>query len=55
MQKIESATFRNWLKKLKDDTGKARIVARINRLLEGLPGDVAPATGCISTSKATRW
>lgn len=42
MRKIESATFRNWLKKLKDDTGKARIVARINRLMEGLPGDVAP-------------
>jgi putative addiction module killer protein len=30
------------LKKLKDDTGKARILARINRLMEGLPGDVSP-------------
>ena len=30
------------MKKLKDKTGKARIVARINRLIEGLPGDVAP-------------
>ncbi|MGF6693355.1 putative addiction module killer protein [Metapseudomonas resinovorans] len=42
MKKIESSTFRTWLKKLKDDTGKARIVARINRLMEGLPGDVSP-------------
>lgn len=42
MKRIESRTFRKWLGKLKDETGKARIVARINRLLEGLPGDVAP-------------
>lgn len=41
MEKIESGTFRSWLKKLKDDTGRARIVARINRLMEGFPGDVA--------------
>lgn len=42
MKKIESAKFRTWLHNLKDNAGKARIVARINRLLEGLPGDVAP-------------
>lgn len=42
MKKIESGKFSSWLKKLKDNTGKARIVARINRLLEGLPGDIAP-------------
>ena len=42
MKKIESGKFRRWLKKLKDETGKARIVARINRLMEGLPGDVSP-------------
>ena len=29
------------MKKLKDETGKTRIIARINRLKEGLPGDVA--------------
>ena len=39
---MESGTFRKWLHKLKDETGKARIIACINRLLEGLPGDVAP-------------
>ena len=38
---VESGKFKQWLKKLKDETGKARIVARINRLVEGLPGDVA--------------
>ncbi|MDH1011704.1 type II toxin-antitoxin system RelE/ParE family toxin [Pseudomonas nicosulfuronedens] len=42
MRRIESAQFRSWLQKLKDNTGRARIVARINRLLEGLPGDMAP-------------
>ncbi|UVM71097.1 MULTISPECIES: type II toxin-antitoxin system RelE/ParE family toxin [Pseudomonas] len=42
MKKIESSKFRSWLKKLKDDTGRARITSRINRLIEGLPGDVAP-------------
>ena len=42
MTKVESGKFRRWLKKLKDETGKARIVARINRLMEGLPGDVSP-------------
>ena len=42
MKKIESGKFRRWLKKLKDEKGKARIIARINRIMEGLPGDVAP-------------
>lgn len=41
MKIVESGKFKQWLKKLKDETGKARIVARINRLVEGLPGDVA--------------
>ncbi|WP_323115051.1 type II toxin-antitoxin system RelE/ParE family toxin [Pseudomonas guariconensis] len=42
MNKIESSTFRHWLNNLKDEIGKARIVARINRLIEGLPGDISP-------------
>jgi len=41
LKKIESGKFRTWLSKLKDDIGKARITARINRLIEGLPGDIA--------------
>lgn len=42
MKTVESSKFTAWMHKLKDETGKARIAARINRLIEGLPGDVAP-------------
>lgn len=48
MKKVESGRFRQWLKKLKDETGRARIVSRINRLMEGLPGDVVPVGHGIS-------
>ncbi|HDS1737977.1 type II toxin-antitoxin system RelE/ParE family toxin [Pseudomonas sp. BP8] len=48
MKKIESSTFKHWLARLKDNAGKARIVSRINRLTEGLPGDVAPVGQGIS-------
>ena len=42
MNRIESSAFKKWLNKFKDPVTKARIVARINRLMEGLPGDVQP-------------
>lgn len=48
MRKIESGQFSTWLKKLKDDATRARIVSRVNRLMEGLPGDVAPVGHGIS-------
>ena len=48
MERIESGTFRRWLNKLRDEKGKAKIVSRINRLVEGLPGDVAPVGQGIS-------
>ncbi|MFV0275817.1 MAG: type II toxin-antitoxin system RelE/ParE family toxin [Parahaliea sp.] len=48
MELIESSQFTRWIGKLKDVQGKARIVARINRLAEGLAGDVAPVGGGIS-------
>ncbi|HKS12020.1 MAG TPA: type II toxin-antitoxin system RelE/ParE family toxin [Pseudomonas sp.] len=48
MKKIQSTTFVQWLAKLKDATGKTRIVSRINRLTEGLPGDVSPIGDGIS-------
>lgn len=48
MKKIESGKFKQWLKKLKDETGRARIVSRINRLMEGLPGDVESVGGGVS-------
>jgi len=34
--------FENWLTGLRDQRGKAKIVARIDRLALGNPGDVAP-------------
>jgi putative addiction module killer protein len=34
--------FKKWLKKLKDRIGKALIYRRIERLVEGNPGDSAP-------------
>ena len=48
MKKIESGKFKHWLKKVKDETGRARIVSRINRLMEGLPGDVASVGNGVS-------
>jgi putative addiction module killer protein len=35
-------TFENWLTGPRDQRGKAKIVARIDRLALGNPGDVAP-------------
>lgn len=48
MKKIETGKFNHWLKKLKDETGRARIVSRINRLMEGLPGDVVSVGNGVS-------
>ena len=48
MKKIVSGKFKQWLKKLKDETGRARIVSRINRLMEGLPGDVVSVGNGVS-------
>ena len=42
MQKIESSTFKRWLTGIKDTKTKARIAARVNRLIAGLPGDIKP-------------
>ena len=35
-----TAAFDRWLKRLRDQRGRAMILARIDRLLEGNPGDV---------------
>lgn len=34
--------FRSWLKALRDRVGAARIIARLDRLAAGNPGDVKP-------------
>lgn len=38
----ETETYRKWERKLKDSRAKANIAARVFRLANGLPGDVAP-------------
>ncbi|MDY0213249.1 MAG: type II toxin-antitoxin system RelE/ParE family toxin [Desulfuromonadaceae bacterium] len=38
----QTATYRKWQRKLKDQRAKALIAARIFRLANGLPGDVKP-------------
>jgi putative addiction module killer protein len=44
----QTETFRSWLRNLRDDQAKARIVARIRRLEQGNPGDVAPVGAGVS-------
>lgn len=38
----KTVAFEVWLRGLRDQRGKAKIVARIDRLALGNPGDVAP-------------
>ena len=38
----ETALFRAWLQALRDDDARTRIKNRVDRLANGLPGDVAP-------------
>jgi putative addiction module killer protein len=40
--------FTTWLNKLRDEIGRAKIIARVRRLGMGNPGDVAPVGGGIS-------
>lgn len=44
----QTETFSSWLKDLRDLRGKAKIVARIQRLEDGNPGDVAPVGDGVS-------
>jgi len=38
----QTDTFRKWQRKLKDETAKALVAARLLRLANGIAGDVAP-------------
>ena len=42
MRVKQTETFRKWERKLRDQRAKALIAARLLRLANGLPGDVAP-------------
>jgi len=44
----QTETFSVWLKDLSDIRGRAKIVARIQRLADGNPGDVAPVGDGVS-------
>jgi len=44
----ETAVFSDWLKSLKDESTRSRILARIRRLAFGNPGDVSPIGGGLS-------
>ena len=48
MKKIESSSFRKWVVGLRDANARFRIISRINRLVEGLPGNVLPVGHGIS-------
>ena len=45
---IRSATFSSWLAALRDRQARARILARLDRLAAGNPGDVKPVGEGIS-------
>lgn len=45
---VRSDEFENWLKKLRDVRGKARIIRRLDRLAQGNPGDVRPIGAGVS-------
>src|SRR5664279_4604528 len=51
---VKSATFDRWLRKLKDRRAAARVLARIDRLAAGNPGDVKPVGSGISEQAADR-
>lgn len=44
----ETEEFSSWIKALRDQQGKAKILVRIERLRDGNPGDVAPVGEGIS-------
>ena len=44
----QTETFRKWERKLKDQTARALIAARLLRLANGLAGDVAAVGGGVS-------
>jgi putative addiction module killer protein len=45
---LETIEFRNWLNALRDNVGKVKIAARIQRLKFGNSGDVAPVGSGVS-------
>jgi putative addiction module killer protein len=48
---LKSREFDNWLDRLADKQGKAKITARVQRLEQGNPGQVRPVGAGISEMK----
>lgn len=48
MEIVKGATFDRWLRSLRDRRAIGRVMARIDRLAAGNPGDVKPVGGGIS-------
>ena len=44
----ESSVYKKWVRNLRDERARYRINARIERLRQGNPGDVKPASGGVS-------
>ncbi len=44
----QTDAFKAWLKALRDNRARAKIVARISRLADGNPGDVRPVGDAVS-------
>lgn len=50
---LTTEDFDKWLRKLKDRTGRLRILERVDRLANGNPGDVGPVGHGISELRLT--
>lgn len=51
MEIFQSETFRTWLDELKDRNARARILARIDRMASGNPGDAKSIGGGLSEAR----
>jgi putative addiction module killer protein len=51
MRVKQTDEYRDWLDRLRDQAGRARILVRVDRLIHGNPGDHRNLTGGVSELK----
>jgi putative addiction module killer protein len=51
MRVKQTDEYRDWLDRLRDQAGRARILIRVDRLIHGNPGDHRSLTGGVSELK----
>ncbi len=51
MRVKQTDEYRDWLDRLRDQAGRARILVRVDRLIHGNPGDHRKLTGGVSELK----